>query len=64
MVSADENGGKGSNFFARIVLPEGVHGAVLSWHVEALQILLIPHSLIKQQKLRFWVLGIGSIFYV
>lgn len=45
MVSADEDGRIGSYLLARIVLPERVHGPVLRWHVQALQVLLIPHSL-------------------
>lgn len=45
MVSTDEDSRIGSYLLARIVLPERVHGPVLPRHVQALQVLLIPHSL-------------------
>lgn len=45
MVAADEDGGVRGNLSAGVVLPEGIHGAVARWDVQALQVVLVPHGL-------------------
>lgn len=60
MVPPDEDGGVRGNLGAGIVLPEGIHGAILGRDVQALQVLLVPNRLeitAAKEKVDFRVLG-------
>lgn len=60
MIAANEDGGIRGNLGAGIVLPEGIHGAILGRDVQALQILFVPNRLeiaAAEKKVDFRVLG-------
>jgi len=72
VVAADEDGGVRGNLGAGIVLPEGIHGAILGRDVQALQVMLVPHRLeiaaaeeeVDFRVLRFLQLLKGSVHVV